>query len=67
MKNWTELKPLKKKVFKAAIYMEVTRELVQLINSQLPPQGSAPTQDFGVFCNSSLRDSRPRSAPEIVR
>ena len=47
--------------------MEVTRELVQLINSQLPPQGSAPAQDVGVFCNSSLRDSRPRSAPEIVR
>ena len=54
-----------RKALKAETYMEVTRELVHTIPTQLS-QGSAPFQS-GVFFNSSLRDSRSRSTPEIIK
>lgn len=45
-------------------YMEVTREFVHSIPSQLSPQGSEPTQLGGVFFQMSFRDLRATAASE---
>lgn len=47
-------------------YMEVTRELVHEIPSQLLPQGSDPTQLGGVFVQSAMSDFRAVTASKII-
>lgn len=47
-------------------YKEVTRELVHEIPSQLPPQGSDPTQLGGVFVQPDMSDFRARTASKII-